>query len=277
MSYASILVDVPDDRPGAGRVDHAIWLARHLDARLVGLVAQAPATPEVSPDDTIGMVRDLIREQRIATQHQLDEAGRRFIALAGRQQCRGQWIAECEPRVPALIRHGRASDILVIGRDTVFDDEGGGSDLDKLLLNSGRPLLFIPHSAGQPFLRRNAIVLWHDDRAGRRVVRDALPVLRLMKQVVVVQLLDQENDALHSVSGTSDVAAFLQCHGIAARAVALKQMGMPTMERLRIFASDEGTDLIVGGGYTHHQLLHSGLAAEVDAMIELSIPCLISQ
>jgi hypothetical protein len=41
--------------------------------------------------------------------------------------------------------------------------------------------------------------------------------------------------------------------------------------------SDEGTDLIVGGGYTHHQLLYSDLAAEMDAMIELSIPCLISQ
>jgi hypothetical protein len=98
-----------------------------------------------------------------------------------------------------------------------------------------------------------------------------------MKQVVVVQLFDQENGASLSASGTLDVAAFLQCHGIAARAVALKQMGMPTMERLRIFASDEGTDLIVGGGYTHHQLLYSDLAAEMDAMIELSIPCLISQ
>ncbi|SFI13509.1 hypothetical protein SAMN05216304_1011031 [Bosea sp. OK403] len=277
MSYASILVDVSDDQPGAGRIDHAIWLAQHLDARLVGLMAQEAAMPEVSPHDTIGMVRDLIREQRIATQHQLDEAGRRFIALAGRQRCRGEWIAECAQHLPALIRHGRASDILVVGKDSVFDGGSGGSDLDTLLLNSGRPLLFVAHSAGQPFLRRNAIVLWRDDRASRRVVRDALPVLRLMKQVVVVQLFDQENGASQSVSGTLDVAAFLQCHGIAARAVALKQMGMPTMERLRVFASDEGTDLIVGGGYTHHQLLYSDLAAEMDAMIELSIPCLISQ
>ncbi|MDR6870380.1 nucleotide-binding universal stress UspA family protein [Bosea sp. BE125] len=277
MSYASILVDVSDDQPGAGRIDHAIWLAGQLDARLVGLMAQEPATPEVSPHDTIGMVRELIREQSTATQHQLDEARRRFIALAGRQGCRGEWVAECGQRVPALIRHGRASDLLVIGRDTVFDGEGGGSDLDKLLLNSGRPLLFVPHSAGQPFLRRNAIVLWHDDRASRRAVRDALPVLRLMKQVVVVQLLDRENSASQPVSGTSDVAAFLQCHGIAARAVALEKMGMPTMERLRIFALDEEADLIVGGGYMHRELLHSDLAADMDAMIELSIPCLFSQ
>ncbi len=277
MSYASILVDVSDNQPGAGRIDHAIWLARRLDARLVGLMAQEPATPEVSPHDTIGMVRELIRDQTIATQHQLDEAGRRFIALAGRQQCRGEWIAECAQRLPALIRHSRASDVLVVGKDSVFDGGSGGSDLEKLLLNGGRPFLFVPPSAEQPFLRRHAIVLWHDDRASRRVVRDALPVLRLMKQVVVVQLFDQENGASQPVSGISDVAAFLQCHGIAAGAVALKKRGMPTMERLRIFASDEGADLIVGGGYTHHQLLHSDLAAEMDAMIELSIPCLISQ
>ena len=277
MSYASILVDVSDNQPGAGRIDHAIWLARQLDARLVGLMVQEPATPEVSPHDTIGMVRELIREQRIATQHQLDEAGRRFTAQAGRRLCRSEWIAECGQRVPALIRHGRASDILVIGRDTVFDDTDEGADLEKLLLNSGRPLLFVPHSTAQPFPRRRAIVLWRDDRASRRVIRDALPVLRLMKQVVVVQLLDQENGASQPVSGTSDVAAFLQCHGIAARAVALEKIGMPTIARLRLFASDEGTDLIVSGGYTHHQLLHSDLAAETDAMIELSIPCLISQ
>jgi nucleotide-binding universal stress UspA family protein len=104
-----------------------------------------------------------------------------------------------------------------------------------------------------PLQLRRAVVAWKDTRECRRALRDALPILRETKEVLVVEFV--EGDANPEDKRTlADVTAYLIRHHVVVADQACRRARGPVATELLRIVEDENADLIVAGGYGHSRL-----------------------
>ncbi|HKQ87487.1 MAG TPA: hypothetical protein VJS43_12055 [Candidatus Acidoferrales bacterium] len=125
--------------------------------------------------------------QKVAAR--FDERGKTFRAQ-GRSLERIEWRSALEPPGELLLREARAADLLVVGRKRSKDD----ADPGVIVLRAGRPVLLVPDTiAALPL--RHVVVAWKDTRECRRAVRDALPFLQQAKEVLLVEIGENESES----------------------------------------------------------------------------------
>jgi nucleotide-binding universal stress UspA family protein len=121
-----------------------------------------------------------------------------------------------------------------------------------ILLRAGRPVLVVPDTIG-PLQLRRAVVAWKDTRECHRAVRDAIPLLRQAKEVVLLGIGETETEA-QGKTHLGDVAAYLARHDVPVAAEIWRPGRGPVATELLHFVRSEGADLIVAGGYGHSRL-----------------------
>ena len=96
-----------------------------------------------------------------------------------------------------------------------------------------------------------AIVAWKDTREARRAVSDALPLLKKVKDVVVVEVIQEEPDCSAAHGRIDDLRSWLNLHGIAAvgRVFQFSEQEDPLKKLWQ-----DGADLVVAGAYGHARL-----------------------
>jgi nucleotide-binding universal stress UspA family protein len=141
-----------------------------------------------------------------------------------------------------LVTEARFCDLVVIARQT---QPNGLSPylIERLLLDSGRPLLIVPRQA-RPDLMAAVMVCWKDTPEAARAVTAAMPLLVKAKRVIVAAVGQVDP------TGPDKLAATLGWHGIAAdteRISASRPTGVALLET----AQAQNVDLLVLGGYGH--------------------------
>src|SRR5581483_12012187 len=96
-----------------------------------------------------------------------------------------------------------------------------------------------------------ALVAWKDTREARRAVNDALPLLRKVKDVVVVEIIEDEAQRDSAHGRLDDVVAWLGHHGVVA---APRVFHFPESEKTRGKLWEYGADFIIAGAYGHARL-----------------------
>ena len=124
-------------------------------------------------------------------------------------------------------------------------------DIGDLLMRLGRPLLLVPPGLSSPRLDR-MLVAWKDTREARRALVDAMPLLRLAREVQVVEVVAQQ-DLARAHERVGDIVTWLGRHGIQATASA-SAGGGDHGAVLSAIATQWGADLIVAGAYGHSRL-----------------------
>ena len=99
---------------------------------------------------------------------------------------------------------------------------------------------------------RHILVAWKDTREARRVVLDALPLLRAATDVTVVEIAGPAEIKSAARSG-EDVAAWLKRHGVCAGANAVVASEEP-LEVLEALLLQNAADLVVAGAYGHSRV-----------------------
>lgn len=270
MSYAEILVAMSDDEPAFQRAAHAGALAGHLGAAILGVMSRWPGPPEVEPSATVGMVGELLAEARASCEHDLAAAEARFRAIVRTVAGRVSFTGGIGSMTEAVLRHARRADLIVIGQVSAGDDS---YDAREILSLCGRPVLIVPPHCDAPAVPRRIAVTWRDCRAARRVLREALPLLRRAAQVSVIAM----DEALSATpdSSLADVVDFLHGHGVPARAV--DRAGPPSLRAFLPHLLEEDADLIVAPAYCSRQLVSSELVHQTTQMLTRSrIPCLLT-
>lgn len=213
------------------------------------------------------MAAELIDQDYAERARQTEEAKAAFLAavagppIAGndRPQGRPQWRSMIGALSPAeyIARQARAADLIVTAprpRTSVFDTTRA-VDLGDLVLHAGRPVMIVPAASDQglrDFAFGHALVAFKDTREARRAVADAVPLLRKMGQVTVVEVASKEN-VVAAQARVADVAAWLARHEIVAEHTVVLSEGDAALQLDRI-ARDRGTDLLVAGAYGHNRL-----------------------
>lgn len=273
MSYAEILVAMSDDEPAFRRAAHAGALAGHLGAGILGVMSRWPGNPEVESSATVGMVGELLAEARACCHLDLAAAEARFRATLEAVVDRVSFTGGIGSMTEAVLRHGRRADLIVIGQAALPGEGADHYDAREILSLGGRPVLVVPSDCEAPAVPRRIAVAWRDCRAARRVLREALPLLRQAENVGVIAT----DEALSTTPDASiaDVVDFLHGHNVPARAV--DRPGPASLCAFLPHLIAEDADLLVAPAYCSNQLVSSELVHQTTQMLtRCRIPCLLA-
>jgi nucleotide-binding universal stress UspA family protein len=247
MSYKSILVNLDIDSSIAPLATFATDLASRFEAKLVGFCAADAPFPAAMAPDGGAVAMEIWQEQRDAIECRFKKLHAEFEKLvAGAVPL--EWREALGGPTRSLVSLARLADLIVTGASegAATGDIYRVADPGSVVLQAGRPVLIA--AAGVGHVRTNiAAVAWKDTHEARRAVADAVPLLKLADEVVVLTIADDPDDWIQA--GVTDVVAFLTRHGIKARSEIIN--ANDEGERLTEALLSCNADLVVSGAYGH--------------------------
>jgi len=249
MEIRSILVNVDVSSPENGALHYAIDLASKTGASLIGLGAGQPSTAYAGWTAD-GVAVDIYSLERAEIETQLQRAHDAFQALVP-ATIPHVWRGYITDRTRALIAAARSADVIVTTTSTTstFHQEQI-TDLGSLVISAGRPVIQVAATVASARFDRICIG-WKDTREARRAVSDALPFLRMAREVVALTV--SEGDRSEEQAALDDLLVWLKDHGITARGQLLDNPGHYS-DVLESNALSLNADLLVIGGYGHSRV-----------------------
>lgn len=281
MSYRSIFLHLDDDEAWERTLDVAARVAKSFEATLEGtyIVPRDAITPFTS-----AILPDVVVQGRLAESgYAQDQAEARFRAAAAQHMLSGAaFAAPAGAPVEAAVHHARHADLAIVRQPRAgAADAGFTSDVaHAVLLQAGRPVLFVPHSGQFPSVGATVLVAWKETREAARAIADALPFLVRARKVVVVIVdpadADDTEEVANALSGRG-VAQFLARHGITAQVRREVADDIDVANLLLSRAADVGADLVVMGGYGRPRFAERVLGGVTRSMLEaMTAPVLMS-
>jgi len=283
MSYRIILTPV-EVAAAANYVSVATSLAREQAATLVGLHVMPPSAPstEYGFGLTPTMLAEIERMRRDAAKAAegsfRDVAstvpGARFeIDDAGRTM---------DPE-SVVCRRARTVDITVVPQIGAGErlEDAPGSLAERLVMESGRPVIVVPQAGRFSTVGRRVLVAWNRSRESARAVADAMPLLERAEEVWVLTI-DETRSARGVGRGNNDDRAaqaveYLALHGIKAKPCHDIVGDITAGDILLSRVSDMGIDLLVLGAYGHSRLRESMLGGVTREILQhMTVPTLMS-
>jgi len=281
MSYRSIFVHLADDDAWTHTLDVAARVAKAFEAELAGtyLMPRATITPFAS-----AVLPDVIVQGRLAESgYDQDQAEARFRAAAAQHMlASASFAAPAGDAIEEAVLHARHADLAILRQPDARGPEAGfASELaHAVLVASGRPVLFVPHSGTFPQIGTTVLVAWKESREAARAIADALPFLVRARKVVVMTVQpsgsDDAEDVADVLSGRG-VAHFLARHGVIAETRREFAEDIDVGNLVLSRAADFGADLIVMGGYSRPRLAERVLGGVTHSLLEaMTAPVLMS-
>jgi len=277
MSYKTILVHLNDQRRVAGLIDAATNIGQRDDAHVIALYVMPPIPVYGPTAFGAGYIQAGLQSFR-------DEAER--VRQAFEEACRGRPILPewrlVEPGVRAVadcvIEQARCVDLVIAAqRDREFDFSSVLDVPERLILESGRPVLLIPNAGQFPTIGSRVTIAWNMRREATRAVFDALPLLK-SADLVRVKSVDPQKDA--ETAGDlpgAEVAATLARHGVKCELASTVSGGIGIGDVLLSGLSDDSSDLLVMGAWGHsrmRELVFGGVTRQI--LEHMTVPVLLS-
>ncbi len=280
MSYQTLLVyaGLPS------QVESLLKVAQHIaekgdNVHVIGLhvIPQIP----VYPDMAFMVTSEMTDMQRDSLLKQKDEVASAFEKYANETGLSWEWRAvEANGKLVAdrVMEHGRCVDLIIGAQenpDTETDTQHGV--MEQILIQSGRPVLFVPYAGNFTSLGEHIMVAWNASRECSRATFDALPLLRRANLVEVVWANPQEQrDPDLNLPG-SEISAVLARHDIKVSANQTVNTDVTIGDELLSRLSDNGFDLLVMGGYGHsrfREFIFGGTTRHI--LKHMTVPVLMS-
>jgi nucleotide-binding universal stress UspA family protein len=250
MSYKSILLNVDIDGPIGSVTKIAVDLARRSEARLIGFCAADAPLPVTMAPEGAAIAAEVWQQLRDDIQKRFKDLHAEFDSLVAGSVAT-EWREALDNPNHALVATSRSADLIVTSasQGASTGDSYRAVDPGSLVLRAGRPLLITAGGAEQAPTGR-IVVAWKDTREARRAVADAVPLMAMADDVIVVTVDSEHGDRTRA--GINDVATFLATHGIKARTEVLK--ADDESNELIDFLGSANADLIVSGAYGHSRI-----------------------
>jgi hypothetical protein len=251
VEYANLLVRMKLGQPNTSVLAVVAQLANMFRASIASVAACQPM-PAGYPDVYIS--EELIEQDRVSIETEMAAVEHEFRAALAQIGCELGWrsVVALEPLSNVLAREARSADLIVTelsDQRSMFDDSRHVS-VGDLVMNAGRPCLILPDKTTKLNLD-HVLVGWKDVAETRRAVRDALPLLRMAKQVTVIELAASE-DLKDARVRVDDVVSWLARHQVQAQAVVDELLDETVQLRTRL--ADSRAGVIVAGAYGHSRL-----------------------
>jgi nucleotide-binding universal stress UspA family protein len=276
MTYKTILLHVNDERRVAGLVDAAAVLATRYEAHLIGLYVMPPVPTYGVTQVGAGMIKASLgtfREEAKRVRAAFEQAtkGLPFVTEWRTVEARDPGVAE------TIMDHGRVTDLIIASqRDRDWDFSMLLDEPERLAIESGRPVLVVPHKGKFSNFGRRITVAWNGTREATRATFDALPLLKDANNVRVLWINPQDDPDAGDLP-TAEIAASLARHGVTCDGRMLLADDAKVGDVLRADMEEDGSDLLVMGAYGHARLrefIFGGATREV--LRHMTVPVLMS-
>jgi nucleotide-binding universal stress UspA family protein len=183
-----------------------------------------------------------------------------------------EWLNGVGNLAAWLAEHGRAADLVVVGRGR----ENGGVALDVMesaLMETGRPVLIAPETPAGP-LDGTVAIAWKDTSEAAGAVAAARPFICRARQVIVFAV--EEPGEIPDPSPRRLLRS-LRWQNQNTSMELLRRNGRPPVEVLLAAAARAGASLLVMGGYSHTRLREAVFGGFTRAVLEnASLPVLMA-
>jgi nucleotide-binding universal stress UspA family protein len=179
------------------------------------------------------------------------------------------WRTETGDEPYWLAEHGRAADLVVVGR--ARDGESVAMDiLEAALMGTGRPVLIAPDDPRRE-LSGVVAIAWKDRAEAARAIAAAQPFLQLADKVVIMSVSEDagsdepSRERLRRALSWQNPAVSVQC---------VKPKGRPPADALLAAAQTVNADLLVMGGYGHsrtREIIFGGFTRRVLSHADLPV------
>ena len=255
MTYKTILVILRDLEDCEHVLDTALHLTESFGSHLIGLHAEPAvkasfAAPIEIPDAAVFEVDQSDIEERMS------ELGAAFKERCEREGISWEWRpirSLSGDNALSALSSARCADVVVV-RQHEEEKEEDFADLEALVLESGRPVLFVPYVGRKSVAIEHAVVAWNGTRESARAVYDALPLLQAAKEVEILTVDPEDNVEQSKAMAGAEIAAALTRHGIKVSTKMEISDGLPAAAIIQNRLADTGSDLLVMGGYSKSRL-----------------------
>jgi nucleotide-binding universal stress UspA family protein len=279
MPIKDLLVTIDRSPASDQRLGLVLTMAAKFSARVTALTL----VPEPYLPALVGVhfPVELLREQAAEAEREADgalaaagEAAQRLdITLATRR------ITGPIDRLPILFAQAaRHADLCVVGQPNEENLELPTTLLaESAFMDTGRPALVVPYIGAPATLARRVLVAWNGSREATRAVHDALPFLTAAERTTVLVVDPALQGSPVGDAPGADIAAHLARHGVRVELKTSPSAGMAVGDVILALVADEGTDLLVMGGYGHSRLRELVLGgATRQILAQMTVPVLLS-
>lgn len=275
MAIKDLVVHIDTTPACEQRIAYALRVAKQHGAHVTALYARCNAV--VVPFG--GIVAE-----RVDDGEAIAAAKARFDALFADSGVETEWAAaDCSSGLERVIDEAmffaRHADLTIVGQyDASAGETGVPADFaERLVLESGRPVLIIPYAGSYERVGERVLVAWNGSREAIRAVNDALPILRQAKQVTVLSLNPRSGKHEHGAVPSADIGRHLARHGVEVRPQYLNYRDIDAGDMLLSYLADEGSDLLVMGGYGQsrfRELILGGATRQI--LQQMTVPVFMS-
>lgn len=278
MNCKTLLVHVDTSTHAAKRIDLAAQLAITQDAHLIGTAMTGISrivfqdNPIRPPDPVLLHHVDTLREHARQALQQFEN--RAYLAGVTSVESR---LIDDDPAAGMGIQT-RYADLAVIGQ---FDPEdpvpGLMSDFPaSVLMQSAHPVLIVPFAIQNIKPLSRVLIAWDASMTATRAVTGALPLLKTASVIDVVVFNASPQDEAHGEVPGSDLALYLARHGVAVNVIC-RRTDIDIGNALLSLCADQGSDLLVMGGYGHTRFREILLGGVTRTVLEsMTLPVLMA-
>lgn len=277
MKFRTILVHLDhSSRTGARAAVAARWARAH-ESHLVGLVPTGLYDGIIPADAIRTGMNDYIAESAAYLRRRAEAIAQEFRSgIAGSPPVSYEVRLADGATVDAVVRHGYASDLVVLGPSdgSNREDTTVRALAEQVVMEAGRPVLVVPSGGAPEELPKNVVVAWDGSRESAVALRWALPALRDAR-VTLLSLHRRDEDNAQLLLAP-EMAQFLLRHGVRADAVS-ELTTIDVADALLSQVSDLSADLLVMGGYSHSRLrerILGGVTRHV--LAQMTVPVLMA-
>ena len=268
MSIKDILVHVDGDTSTGPGLALAVAQARRFGARLTGLFARnelyAPAVLAHRPSEALLSTAESARAA--------------FEAAAEGLETRWWQIDHggAEDMIAEAVFCCHYVDLVVLSQPAATGMHVPPTLVQRVILDSGRPVLVAPADGkGEP-IGRNVVIGWRSGKQASRAVHDCLPLIEGAKTLLVVYRRDLV--AKDATTPAVNIIDHLQAHGLPAAGERVMTADLGVMDTLLSRAYDVDADLLVIGGHVGKVLSFTGKAGAGTrhVLAHMALPVLFS-
>jgi nucleotide-binding universal stress UspA family protein len=284
-TFASILVHVDEADHCPHRLTIAAMLARRYGAALCAVYVEPPLVlqlyfpGEVGPA-LVGILEQQLREARTKALANFEALKRDHPTATWREIkiSDDDFLAD---KIEVFGREARYADLAIVGQSISAEARRTGPGLlpEELVMETGRPVLVVPHVGQFRTVGERALVAWTDTRESARALGDAMPMLKQAKAVTLLHV--SETDGSQPERARKQMARaleYLRINGITASLdIVPKGDSVSAAEMLLSRAADLDADLLVMGAYGHSRLRELVLGGATREILgSMTLPVLLA-
>lgn len=270
MSYKSLMVHLHIGHSNAAVLKAARSIAERFKAEVVGIMV-GQQTQMIYGKGYAAL--DFFDQEDARIEEKIAEAEAQFRNIFQDFSGAIEWRSTItrEPMADYIVAEARSADMIITGiSPSDFYEGPAGITAGEIVMQSGRPVLAIPITT-EKFSLDKILVGWKDTREARRAIADALPLLKLGKQISVVAIA-REVDLEATNRQLYDVVNWLRRHDITADYSVSPSVNDDATQFITI-AKQQKADLLIAGAYGHSRLREWALGGVTNELLQRAEFC----